>query len=298
MDKNIRWPLFGLLSKVDVIGIIIGLGIAIVNTPAAIVFLSCVWVYFIYEQRAALAAFMASFAMGRKNYERALSWYKTSAKVTNARPLNVQRYVLLGAKYGDINEVEETFNRIVKRRRFKDPLDVREIEVLRAFIQWQKGEIEVAIDTIEKAVNGVPNEAELGTLCFLKVIQGSNGENLEFLKDAFDKYPHNIILKSLYAISLYLHGDKSEAEDLFDRLTEGLANIPDTFYYYAKLLVEKGENEKALEIINKGEVLMVRTILSTISAATYKELMLELRGEDDPKEAENNSLDELDDFDD
>lgn len=298
MDKKIRWPLFGLFSQIDVIAVVIALIVGLINPSVSLVMLSCVWVYFIYEQRAFLASCMASIAMGRRQYSKAISWYKSAAKVTNARPLNIQRYVILGTKYDDIAEVERNFDRIIKRRNFKAKEDIREVEMLRAFMEWKKGNIDLAIEIVEKTVEGHPTEAELGTLSFLKVIQAKEGEYLKFTKEAYDKYPHNIILKSLYAISLYLNGDKDEAEDLFDRLTEGLSNIPDTFYYYAKLLVEKGNEEKALELINKGERLMVQTVLSTITPDIYKKFLLELRGEEDIKEESVNSLDELDDFDD
>lgn len=296
MKNRIKWPLFGFLSKVDIVLLVISIVLSLwIHFNAGMILLSICWMFFIYEQRSFLLSGLANIAMGSKKYNNAIKWYRYAATTTSASIINVKRYVVIGIKYSTVDEVKDTFEKILKIKEFKYEEDIIEIELMRSLILWKSNEIDLSVSTLENVIEKYEcDENVVATLAFLKVIKKDQDEYVSYTKKSFEKYPKNLIIRSLYGITLFLSGNIDESRDIFERLSEGITNIPDTFYYYGELLIEDGNESLALEMYKKAMRIIKQTIISTVTEENIKDKITMLEG----KIQKENVIDNLDDLDD
>lgn len=258
------------------------------------------WFYFIVHHRDFLCNIMGEISMGSRRYSNSISFFKQSAKTTIADIKYIKKYVIVELKYGDAEKAEKTIEQIKKIRKDKwineNKLD---LDYLLSLIYWKLDKIDKSLEILNEILQNEANEEIYGTLAYMKLIKGNYEDSLEFSKIAYQKYPKNIIAKSIFAISAYLTDNIDLAEELFDELLSNNLNIPDTFYYYAKHMVSKGDYEKAANSLKKGLILFNRTIICSVSKEDFLYLQDEVRDELDKIEDEKDMKDDFDDqFDD
>ena len=252
------------------------------------------WFYFLINHRDFLCNIMGDIQMGGKKYPNAINFYKQSARTTVARMKYIKKYVITEIKYGDAEKAEETIRKIERDRR---PKWIKENEIdlayLKALVAWKKGDIDSSLNILNEILAKGENEEIQGTLAYMYLIKGNMQESLEFSKQAYEKYPNNIIAKSIFTISAYLNNNTELASELFEELVNQNLNIPDTFYYYAKYMISKDEYSKAKVALKKGLLLEGRTIICSVSNDEFKDLLDEVNDH-----LEDINDDEDDDFDD
>lgn len=241
------------------------------------------WIYLIVAHRDFLCGFMGQLGVSNNHPNKAISWYRTAAKVTNAKAKYIRNYVYCEIKYGDIEEAEERLNKILEKREKSKPFKGKElldIQMVRALLQWKKGEVDKAIEILEVPFAEDKSTTLYTTMAYMKTIKGDINESLKFSKEAYDKFENDILVKSIYAINLYKAGRKEEAGDIFGVLAEGIYNIPDTLYFYASLLMERGEEEEAIIVLKKAMKLLKQTIITIVEPEAYEKLLNTLEGEE------------------
>lgn len=254
------------------------------------------WFYFIANHRDFLLNVLGDIGLGKRNYTRAISSYKQCARTTVARMKYVKKYVIIEIKHGSADKAEITLDKIIKARKPKWVKDnEKDLSYLRALIAWKKGEIDRSLDILNTIFKEEKSQEIYGTISYMKLIKGNYEESLEFSKQAHTVYPNDIISKSIFAISAYLNEDIELADELFEELVAHNLNIPDTFYYYAKYMISKGELKKAEVALRKGLKLLNTTIICSISKDQFGNLLDEVIDELDTLEDENDENDGFDD---
>lgn len=277
------------------ISIIIAVGLSFVHWSGSLL-VTAWWFYFLIHHRDFLLNVLGDIQMGGKKYPNAISYYKQCARTTIANIKYVKKYAIMEIKHGDPLKAEETINKIEKQRKPKwvkqNELDLK---YLKALISWKKGDVDTSLNILTSILETVEDEEIYGTLSYMHLIKGDVVQALEFSRSAYEKYPNNIIVKSIFAISAYLNDNVELASELFEELVSHNLNIPDTFYHYAKYMISKDEYKKAELALKKGRILLSRTIITSVSDEEFLELLDMVR--DHLEELEDDNDDFSDDFD-
>lgn len=241
------------------------------------------WLYLMVAHRDFLCGFMGNLGVSNNHPNKAVSWYKTAAKVTNSKVKYIRSYVYCEIKYGYVEDADRVLNKILKRREKYKPFkgqDLVDIEMIKSLIEWKKGDVTKAIEILEVPFEKDKSNTLYTTIAYMKTIKGDIDESLEFSKEAYDKFEEDILVKSIYAINLYKNGQKEDAGVIFEALAKGLSNIPDTLYFYSLLLIERGENEEAMVMLKKAMRLLKTTIITIVEPEDYVELLKKLENEE------------------
>lgn len=260
--------------------------ITVINPYIGAFFIWGYWVYFLVNHRDFLCGFMGRLGVSNNHPSKAVSWYKTAAKVTNCNVKYITNYVYCEIKYGSVEEADRTITRILKRREKNHPFkgqDLVDLQMTRALLEWKKGNIDKSIEILEVPFKENPTSTLYTTISYMKTIKGDVSESLAFAKEAYEKFEKDILVRSIYAINLYKDGQKEEAGKIFEVLTEGISNIPDTLYFYALLLIEKDETEEAILMLKKAKRLLETTIITIVDPEAYDELLDTLENKEDIK---------------
>lgn len=75
---------------------------------------------------------------------------------------------------------------------------------------------------------------------------------LEQLRKFLEETPHDPFLKYAHTMELLKLGDDEQAGMGFEDLISNHEDYVGTYYHYGKFLDERGQNERALEIYEKG----------------------------------------------
>lgn len=244
------------------------------------------WFYLIVAHRDFLCGFMGKLGVSNNHPNKAVSWYKTAAKVTNSNIKYVRNYVYCEIKYGYIEDADRVLNRIIKRREKVHPFkgqDLVDLQMIRALLEWKKGDVDKAIEILEVPFKDEQTNTLYTTIAYMKTIKGDIKESLAFSKEAYEKFENDILVRSIYAINLYKDGQKEEAGKIFEVLAEGISNIPDTLYFYALLLIERDEKEEAIIMLKKAMRLLKTTIITIVEPEEYEKLLDSLNNEENLK---------------
>lgn len=256
------------------------------------------WFYFLIHHRDFLCNIMGDVSMGGRRYSNAINYYKQSAKTTIAKMKYVKKYIIMELRYGEPEKAEKTIQFIEKIRKEKwlkeNDLDLR---YLKALIDWKKDDIDSSLNRLNEILAIQENEEIYGTLSYMHLIKGNNEETLEFSRQAYEKYPNNIIIKSIFTIAAYLNNNIELSSELFEELMYGNSNIPDTFYYYAKYMISKNEYKKAQLALKKGLLLEGKTIICSIKRDEFIDLLDMVKDKIEELEEVEDKEDIFDDFD-
>ena len=241
------------------------------------------WTYLMVAHRDFLCGFIGKLGVSNNHPNKAVSWYKTAAKVTNSKAKYIRNYVYCAIKYGYTEDVDKVLNKILKKREKYKPFkgqDYIDIQMVRALLEWKKGDVDKAIEILDVLFEQEKTNDLYITIAYMKTIKGNIEESLAFSKEAYDKFENDVLVKSIYAINLYKDGQKEEATKIFEVLEKGLTNIPDTLYYYAILLVDNDETDKAIIMLKKAMSLLRTTIITIVDPNDYVELLNKLENKE------------------
>lgn len=242
------------------------------------------WFYLIVAYRDFLCGFMGQLGISNNHPNKAISWYKTAAKTTSAKVKYIRNYVYCEIKYGSVEDADRVLNKILEKRKTHKPFKGQELidlQMVRALLEWKKGDVDKAIEILEEVFKEDKSTTVYTTIAYMKTIKGDIDKSLEFSKEAYEKFEDDILVKSIYAINLYKNDQKEEAEVIFKELCNGVYNIPDNMYFYALILMEKGNKEEAIKMLNKGLRLLKETIITIVEPKDYTSLLESLEEDDD-----------------
>lgn len=245
------------------------------------------WIYLMIAHMDFLCGFMGKLGISNNHPSKAISWYKTAAKMSNCKAKYIINYVYCEIKFGYVEDADRILTKILSKRETHKPFkgqDVVDIQMVRALLEWKKGDVDKAIEILNVLFEQEKTLTLYNTLAYMKTIKGDVKESLNFSKEAYDKFEKDILVRSIYAINLYKDGQKNEAGEIFEVLAEGISNIPDTLYFYALLLIERGDQKEAIEMVKKAIRLLRTTIITIVESEEYKKLLDKLENKDELEE--------------
>lgn len=270
--------------KMDVIILVLCLVIGVIHPYVGSIAFSIFWFILIVEHRDFLAGFMGKLGVSNKNYSKAVSWYKTAAFVTSSKPKYIQNYVYCEIKYGDTEKAAKNLDRILEMRSKKNKFKTEElisVYLIKSLLEWKMNEIDKSIETLNAAVEmDKENLTTKTSLAYMKLIKagqtGDATEAYEYAKELYTLNPSDFYSKSMFALSSYLVDDKNTAEEILGEIYEGMTNIPDNFYFYGRILEEKGDYQKAYDSLSRGKKLLPKTIIRMVELEHYDELIAKI----------------------
>ena len=140
---------------------------------------------------------------------------------------------------------------------------------------WKTGNIESAINNLKYLLSKEESSYIYETLTSLLLIDGRVDEALELLKKALEYDDTNNILKSNFGEANFKLGNTKIAEEIFKSLLEENILFIEPYYFYALILKQKGENEKAIELLEKS-LDTNDSLLTTVSKDSATKILYEL----------------------
>jgi tetratricopeptide (TPR) repeat protein len=205
---------------------------------------------FLYVKRAAIFAMIGRTAYGQGNMENALEWFRRSYKTGVAKPQTVVSYGYLLLKSGNIEDAEHILD-ILSRRKLSEN-DRLVLNSNMALVQWKKGNLDEAINTLEEVIKNYETTNIYGSLGYMLIQKGDLDKALEFNLKASDYNSSNAIIMDNLGQTYYLRGNYDKAVEIYENIMESNPTFPDAYYNYALVLKARKEYLKALETAKKA----------------------------------------------
>lgn len=162
--------------------------------------------------------------------------------------------VLLLRKGGEENYLK--VKEILKKAEKAPDLDAdhrKQLLMNYAVAQYKLGQLEKAIQLLERTHQKGPNGLIYGSLGFLYIQAGDAEKALAFNQEALDYDDEDpVILDNLGQIYYRLLDDKEKAREYFEKAMEYKDNQIDTLYFLSRYDLEEGKKDAAIEKLEKA----------------------------------------------
>lgn len=175
-------------------------------------------------------------------------------------------------KFGNIDAAGEDINYILSKRIFKGK-DLFTIQITQALIEWKKDNIDNCIYILENIYKNNYKAIRFYEIYgYLLLVKGDLDRALALNNEAFEHSKESAVITANLAETYYKLGSFEKAGELFKPLTEEQINFPEPYYYYALILNENGEKEKAISLLNKA-LSIQGSFLSNLTTNNIKEVL-------------------------
>ncbi len=125
----------------------------------------------------------------------------------------------------------------------------------KAIILWKSGHTEEAFDLMKEVHAETPATDTYGTLglIYLEMTEKNpslHDEALAFLEEAYDYNEDDRTIAGNMGEMYFRSGDTDKAEEIYKKLLSTKQSGPTAYYYYARVLMAKGDYENAEDMLN------------------------------------------------
>ena len=209
---------------------------------------------YIVVQRANLVAVFAKLQYHKRDYNKAMKFFKIADKIGN---LNVNNKMLLGytcLRCGELEDARKHLQLCASLTK-RDSADRHRVNNLIALVNWKEGHLDDAIEILEDIISAdYKNTLIYQNLGILYNISGNKEKALSFNLEAYDFNSDDHIIIDNLAEAYALNEDYDKAIELF----EGLINsdpeprFPEAYYGYGEVLIRTGKKEEGMKMIEKS----------------------------------------------
>ncbi|WP_163194587.1 tetratricopeptide repeat protein [Clostridium thermarum] len=204
----------------------------------------------IYSKRDFYYFIKANAAYNTKDVEKAFSYFEKALKVkgVSSRIKNVYAYYLLRNK--NLDRAEELLNTINM-----DTLDIHEKNQARltwSLIHWKKNNLPKSLELLELIYNEYKCTPMYESYGYLLILNKDYEKALKVNLEAVDYDSSNNIILDNLGETYYALKEYDKAYDIYTNLIEKSPSFPEPYYHFALILKEKGENDRALELLEKA----------------------------------------------
>lgn len=231
-------------------------------------------VYNAITQRYLLNVIKGSRAYNAKDYTTALEQYRKAIQVKSVNAGAIRGYILIELKKGDANKANEYLNKVLKERTFKDS-ELLSLNISKSLILWKLGNVDEALNHLKNLLDKNESVYIYETLTTLLLVTGKIEESLEVINQGLEYDENNNILRSNFGEANFKLGQPEVAEEIFSTLVEENIAFVEPYYFYAILLKQKGDNDKAVELLEKA-VDTSDSLLTTVSKDDVTKLLYQL----------------------
>ena len=258
--------------------IVLALTIIFIPEYARYVFPSIV-IFLLYTKRYIVYAFQGSKAYNMKNFTYALERYRKSVKVSGCKGAIVTSYLIVEIKYGKPSLALDYINKNMNNKKF-DEATKYSMSVSEAIALWKENMALDSLNLLKDLLKTSENTYAYETLTTLLIMNKNYDEALEYIKKGLDYNKDSKVLLSNEAEVYYKLGNFQKSEELFKPLIESKVNFAEPYYYTGLLAKERGEREKAIELLEKV-IDCNDSLLTTVSKEETQEILGPLYDEED-----------------
>jgi tetratricopeptide (TPR) repeat protein len=203
-----------------------------------------------YTGRATLFRLIGGTQYSKGNLEQALAWFEKSCNTKKAKPGAIISYGYILLKTGHPDKAEQVLLDLLKKKPGKD--NEFQIKSNLSLVYWKKGRLDEAVALLEEVIAEYKTTTIYGSLGYLLIMQGDLDKALKFNLEAYDYNSTNAIILDNLAQNYFLKGMFDESQETYGKLLAQNPSFPEAYYNYALLLVELGQKDKALEMLEKA----------------------------------------------
>lgn len=228
-------------------------------------------IFLLYTKRYIVYAFQGSKAYNMKNFTYALERYRKSVKVSGCKGAIVTSYLIVEIKYGKPSLALDYINKNMNNKKF-DEATKYSMSVSKAIALWKENMALDSLNLLKDLLKTSENTYAYETLTTLLIMNKNYDEALEYIKKGLDYNKDSKVLLSNEAEVYYKLGNFQKSEELFKPLIESKVNFAEPYYYTGLLAKERGEREKAIELLEKV-VDCNDSLLTTVSKEEAQEIL-------------------------
>ena len=228
-------------------------------------------IFLLYTKRYIVYAFQGSKAYNMKNFTYALERYRKSVKVSGCKGAIVTSYLIVEIKYGKPSLALDYINKNMNNKKF-DEATKYSMSVSKAIALWKENMALDSLNLLKDLLKTSENNYAYETLTTLLIMNKNYDEALEYIKKGLDYNKDSKVLLSNEAEVYYKLGNFQKSEELFKPLIESKVNFAEPYYYTGLLAKERGEREKAIELLEKV-VDCNDSLLTTVSKEEAQEIL-------------------------
>jgi len=228
------------------------------------------WVILMLCLRSDVIAVFSRYQWKKGDTPKALKGMAIADKIGKMSAENLMYYGFIALRDGDV----ELARKKLTSASMSNPKPVlkKKIKSMLALVAWKEGDIELAIEMLEEIISEVKTTEIYQDLGLMYILNGDEEKALEFNLEAYEYNSDNMGIMDNLAESYALCGDTEKAAEIYEELLEKEPHFPEPYYGYGILLIEKGERERGIELIE--ESLDKRfTFLSVKSRAEVEEIL-------------------------
>lgn len=207
-------------------------------------------VYKIFQHKDFIMSFVGNLSYRKKDYDKALNWYRKAALSKNSKPKSIKSYIFLELKHGSISIAEKVFNTIVENRTFND-IELYDIKITEVFIKWKRNSIDDCINILENLLENGENLSIYESLGYMLIANKEYSKALTINKKALEYEPSFVVLANL-GETYYNLGEKDKAFNIFKDLVDKNVTFAEPFFYYGLLLKEDRNIEAAKNMFERA----------------------------------------------
>lgn len=228
-------------------------------------------IFLLYTKRYIVYAFQGSKAYNMKNFTYALERYRKSVKVSGCKGAIVTSYLIVEIKYGKPSLALDYINKNMNNKKF-DEATKYSMSVSKAIALWKENMTLDSLNLLKDLLKTSENTYAYETLTTLLIMNKNYDEALEYIKKGLDYNKDSNVLLSNEAEVYYKLRNFQKSEELFKPLIESKVNFAEPYYYTGLLAKERGEREKAIELLEKV-IDCNDSLLTTVSKEETQEIL-------------------------
>ena len=228
-------------------------------------------IFLLYTKRYIVYAFQGSKAYNMKNFTYALERYRKSVKVSGCKGAIVTSYLIVEIKYGKPSLALDYINKNMNNKKF-DEATKYSMSVSKAIALWKENMALDSLNLLKDLLKASENTYAYETLTTLLIMNKNYDEALEYIKKGLDYNKDSNVLLSNEAEVYYKLGNFQKSEELFKPLIESKVNFAEPYYYTGLLAKDRGEREKAIELLEKV-IDCNDSLLTTVSKEETQEIL-------------------------
>ncbi len=237
---------------------------------------------YIYLNRSVFYQNKAGKKYHNRDYEGSLADLKAAVAIDPKNAKVRGTYAFLLIKMGYTDEAAIQIDEAIAKVRIES--DKNTMIITKALVLWKQGNIDQAIELLDKLIKTYETTNVYSTLGLLYNEKGDKTKALEFNLLAKDYNSSNPAILDNLGTSYFNLGDYDNAFETYQEAMKQKPSFPEAYYNYAKMLERNGDLEKALYMLRTSQQLNF-WYTSTVSKEMIEEYINELEAKE--KEIEN-----------
>lgn len=202
-------------------------------------------VFFIATGIGNIYSLIGNYKYSRGQVKEALKWFDKacSSKRCSANARIAYAYLLL--KSGDTIKSYDLLKLVIDSKH--TPLEDSMAKSNLALVQWKRGDLKGAIETLEGVFENYKNTTIYGSLGYFLVLNGDMDRALKFNLEAYDYNDSDKVILDNLGQTYYFKGEYQASEEIYKKLLKMAPTFPEPYYYYGKVLQCLGKPDEALD---------------------------------------------------